>query len=49
MKKVLCVNKRRRSIKGNPPCYGCEERSVGCHTECMKYLDWAEKKGESKL
>lgn len=21
------------------PCKGCEERSVGCHSSCQKYLD----------
>lgn len=20
------------------PCYGCEERQVGCHSKCEKYI-----------
>lgn len=25
------------------PCYGCEDRHVGCHAECEKYQAWAER------
>lgn len=21
-------------------CYGCEDRKVGCHATCEKYIDW---------
>lgn len=27
-------------IKGDCPCYGCEDRSITCHSECKKYIDW---------
>ena len=23
-----------------PPCYGCEDRSIDCHSDCQKYLEW---------
>ena len=26
--------------KPNSPCLGCPDRSVGCHTTCMKYADY---------
>lgn len=22
------------------PCYGCTDRSITCHDECKKYIDW---------
>lgn len=22
------------------PCYQCEERHIGCHSDCRRYLDW---------
>ena len=22
------------------PCYGCNDRSITCHSECEKYIDW---------
>lgn len=22
------------------PCKQCTERFVGCHSECLKYIDW---------
>ena len=22
------------------PCLGCEERNMGCHSECGRYKDW---------
>ena len=24
------------------PCHNCEDRVVGCHATCKKYLDWKE-------
>ena len=24
------------------PCYGCADRTVGCHAECEKYATWRE-------
>lgn len=24
------------------PCNGCEERQVGCHAKCKKYLEYRE-------
>ena len=26
----------------NSPCYGCQERSVGCHAECEGYREFLE-------
>lgn len=28
------------------PCFGCEERHVGCHAECCRYLEWRKQKDE---
>ena len=25
----------------NPPCKDCKSRVVGCHSKCMKYLEWS--------
>lgn len=22
------------------PCRGCDERRIGCHASCEKYIDW---------
>ena len=22
------------------PCYGCNDRSITCHDECKKYIEW---------
>ena len=27
---------------GTMPCHGCEDRHIGCHGECEKYMAWAE-------
>lgn len=27
-------------MKTKPPCYGCEDRYAGCHSECAKYKAW---------
>lgn len=35
--------------RGNPPCYKCLDRVVGCHAECEKYLQYiAERKTQKK-
>lgn len=23
-----------------PPCYECQDRTVGCHGKCEKYISW---------
>jgi hypothetical protein len=28
----------------NSPCYGCQQRAIGCHGQCELYKDWCEKK-----
>lgn len=25
----------------NGPCWGCEERHIGCHSECPRYIEFA--------
>lgn len=25
------------------PCYQCEERQLGCHSNCPKYIEWSNK------
>ena len=30
------------------PCRNCEDRHVGCHGTCERYIDWKEKHIESK-
>ena len=25
------------------PCRGCEDRILGCHSTCQKYIDWKKK------
>lgn len=24
------------------PCLGCKERYIGCHSDCLKYIDYAQ-------
>lgn len=39
---------RHVSPKADAPCYGCEDRVIGCHATCNRYIDW--RKGwDSKL
>ena len=26
--------------RDRPPCKDCKSRVVGCHSKCMKYLNW---------
>lgn len=28
------------------PCYECEDRVIGCHSNCKKYIQWAEERRE---
>lgn len=30
----------------NPPCKDCEERFVGCHSQCEKYKEWRSARDE---
>ena len=37
------VHQKRQTItisRGSSPCYGCEDRSEGCHGKCDKYLSF---------
>ena len=31
------------------PCKDCQEREVGCHSSCQRFLGWQEKHVEEKL
>ena len=31
------------------PCRGCDDREVGCHTNCKPYNDWATQNKENML
>ena len=26
--------------KSTPPCYKCQDRAVGCHSNCQKHAEW---------
>ena len=30
------------------PCQNCQERVVGCHSSCQKYIDWSAEKSRLK-
>ena len=30
-------------MKPKPPCHNCENRHIGCHAECEKYIDFRKK------
>lgn len=32
--------------KPNPPCKGCKDRYLGCHSKCKKYIEFRKKKDE---
>ena len=34
--------------KENAPCYGCQERKVGCHSNCEKYITFIKLVQEEK-
>lgn len=36
-----------QTTPGHVPCYMCEDRTVDCHSNCPKYLEW--KKNNDKL
>ena len=31
-----------------PPCKGCDERVVGCHSVCERYITWKAQRDEIK-
>lgn len=33
---------------GEPPCFGCNERTVECHGKCERYLAWKKADEEFK-
>ena len=32
----------------NSPCYNCNDRKQGCHSECFKYLFWKSENDKEK-
>ena len=30
----------------NDPCYKCDDRVIGCHSKCKKYIEWAASRRE---
>lgn len=30
----------------NAPCYGCETRVIGCHSNCQSYIDYSKEREE---
>ena len=32
----------------NAPCYNCQERKVGCHSGCERYLVYAEERDRER-
>lgn len=35
-------------MKRRPPCKGCEDRFIGCHTECSRFAAYREKVDQEK-
>lgn len=31
-----------------PPCKGCEDRVIGCHSVCERYITWKAERDEIK-
>lgn len=31
-----------------PPCKGCDEREIGCHSVCERYITWKAQRDEIK-
>ncbi len=31
-----------------PPCKGCDERVIGCHSVCERYITWKAERDELK-
>ena len=32
----------------NVPCYGCDNRTEICHSNCQLYIDWSNKRAEER-
>ena len=30
------------------PCLGCEKRFVGCHAECLEFIDYQQRRGAER-
>ena len=37
---ALIIRSKYIRPKTKPPCTDCNERQVGCHAKCPKYIDW---------
>lgn len=33
-------------MKSDDPCYECNKRTIGCHSKCDEYIEWAKKRRE---
>lgn len=42
------LNANIKAKDGICPCYGCEERFVGCHSSCEKFGAWSENHKKNK-
>lgn len=31
---------KTKNYTSKPPCYGCQDRKLGCHSTCSLYLGW---------
>ena len=31
------------------PCYGCQDRAVGCHSKCDRYISWSKEHNEKRM
>ncbi len=40
--------KMPRRVRGENPCKHCDDREVGCHAGCDKYLNWRNEYQEAK-
>ena len=45
-KEPIAIQKEEVKMAKKGGCYGCEERSLGCHSDCEKYKEWKEKHDE---
>jgi hypothetical protein len=36
------------TVRQKGPCKGCEERKVGCHSECERYKAWLKEYHDEK-
>ena len=39
MAATVCLGERMKKVMS--PCYKCEDRVVGCHSRCEKYLEYS--------